>query len=169
MHFNPEMLTWAKLVAENSWMAIGFLAFTVKQREWIKERDGGTCVAYQLGIPHQCNGNPDMVKADRKLECHHILPQRYAKELGFDPDYPENGVTLCANFHRDYIHPDMGQAIKNYHRDKNSIAKVQRDRDKLLKQRVVYWNPKFDRILSVSAVRSTQRRIKERVWPSKKE
>lgn len=168
MHFNPEMITWVKLIADNPWILTGLMAFTIRQKNWLRERDNGICVAYQLRIPHQCNASPDMPADKRKTEIHHLKPQRYLKEFGINPDYELNGCTLCQNFHRHHIHPDMGTAIRNYHRDKGGIAQVQKDRDRAIKNRVIYWVDTHDRALSTKVVQNSQRfRFKhpDSEWP----
>lgn len=157
LHLANELVSFARIILDNPALAIGFLCFTLKQKNWIRERDNQTCVAYQLRIPHDCNASPTIPIEQRKTEIHHLKPQRYLKEFGIDPDYELNGCTLCQNFHRHYIHPDMGEAIKNYHRNRGGIAQVQKDRDKLIKQRVIYWVDIYDRVLSTRVVQNSQR------------
>lgn len=160
IHFANEIVSFAKIILDNPTLAIGFLCFTLKQKNWIRERDNQTCVAHQLRIPHDCNASPTMPIAQRKTEIHHLKPQRYLKEFGINPDYEQNGCTLCQNFHRHHIHPDMGRAIRNYHKNRGGIAQVQKDRDQLMKQRVVYWVDIHDRALSTKVVQNSQRMAK---------
>ena len=158
MHFNPEMLTWAKLVAENSWMAIGFLAFTVKQREYIKRRDNETCQHPECRNRH-----------NQRLEVHHVIPQRYAKEMGIDPDFETNGLTLCKDCHS-RVHPDRTKALRGYHRDKTVFSRLGIDRDKLLRQKQIYWDDRWDRVFNTTAIRNSQRfkgANPDKEWPIK--
>jgi hypothetical protein len=131
-------------------LAIGWmLAFSKKQRDWIKERDGDTCVA---PFKHNCDPSHQ--------EVHHILPQRYLTQMGVDPDYPENGIDLCKNAHN-VVHPDRVEALRNYHEEKkkggNSFNDMFQERQEKLKNREIYWNDEHDRPMQVVATRNTQR------------
>lgn len=129
-----------------------FGAFTKRQREAILKRDDGEC---QFPEKHEHKGG---------LQVHHIIPQRYAKEVGIeDPDYPENGITLCEEAHtgKNGIHPDISRAKKSYGKNKNAYNEVFQERQEKLKNRQVYWNTTWDRLMSVIAVRNTQKKKKE--------
>ena len=140
---------------------ISFLAFTSSQKKAIRERDGNRC---QFPADHPCNEKAE-------LQVHHIIPQRYAKEVGIeDPDFAENGITLCEISHQNKVHPDMQEAQQTYHKNPNSFAQAFQKRDDKLKSREVYWNTTWDRLLHVLAVRNTQRAIKGGwVFPNKTE
>lgn len=133
-------------------------AFTTEQRKAIKERDKNKC---QFPAPHNCGG---------QLEVHHILCQRYLTNLGVDPDFAENAITICRNAHQEKVHPDMKKARKEYRRNKNSYREIFEQRDEMLRNREIYWNPQYDRQMQVVALRNTQRAKKEG-WelPPKKE
>ena len=127
------------------------MAFTPRQREAIVSRDNRKC---QAPIKHNCGGG---------LQVHHLIPQRYAYKMGIDPDYAENGITLCANFHQGIIHEDMTVAKQAYGRDHDSFKKAFAEREKKLNNREIYWNDKFDRLMTVIAQRNTQR-ARSRGW-----
>ena len=136
-------------------------AFSVNQRRWLAKRDErfgvksnkGTC---QAPVPnHKCNG-------DRKVEEHHIIPQGYSAKVGVNPDVPTNGLTVCENFHRKnkdvVIHPDAEEALAEYRKgDKQSFEKLRVTREAKMEERVIYWNPDYDRGMTVIALRNTQR------------
>lgn len=136
-------------------------AFTRKQRDAIVERDDGKC---QMPKKHRHKGG---------LQVHHIIPQRYAKEVGIeDPDYPENGLTVCEEAHvgPNGIHPDIFRAKKNYGKDKQSFSKVFKERGEKLKKKEIYWDDSHDRQMSVVAVRNTQKKKKLGwLFPEKKQ
>lgn len=139
-------------------------AFTKKQRDAIVERDGGKC---QMPKKHRHKGG---------LQVHHILPQRYCEKVGIeDPDYPENGITLCEEAHvgPNGIHVDIYNAKKDYHKKKreggSSFGEAFEERDKKLDNREIYWDDTYDRQMSAIAVRNTQRAKKKGwVFPEKR-
>ena len=75
-------------------------AYSEKQKAFIKERDEGC----QFPGEHNCGG---------KLIIHQIKPPAYSKKEGLDPDYPENGLTICSNAQR-LIYSDFTLLISNY-------------------------------------------------------
>lgn len=123
-------------------------AFTQRQKEWIRERDG-RCM---FPDPHPCNGHK------KTLQVHHIICQRYAQMLGMkDWDYPENGISLCEYSHQRLVHPDMLEALVAYQKgDKEAFKHVFTKRNEKLRNREVYWEPKWDRLFHVIAIRNTQ-------------
>lgn len=146
--------------------ATAFFAFTKAQRDWIDERDGGKC---QAPFKHACNGT-----TPGKRHKHHIIPQRYAERVGIDPDFSENGISICENAHvgnghetGPVIHPDMQQARQEYRQgNKKAYSEAMEGRDEMLEDGLVYWNDQYDRILHARAVKNTQRfKIP---WPKKK-
>ena len=154
---SPEVVNTISLGLLALWMA-----FTARQKEHIKDRDNNLC---QFPEKHKCNGSPSIPEKKRKLQVHHIIPQRYAEELGIDPDFEENGITLCSNIHisKEGIHTD----IVNAH-TKEEFAEAFAKRDKQLKERKIYWNAKWDRLLHTVAVKNTQRfKTKGRIFPLK--
>jgi len=127
-------------------------AFTKKQRDAIVDRDDGEC---QMPKKHDHKGG---------LQVHHIIPQRYAKEVGIEnPDYPENGLTICEEAHvgEDGIHTDIHAAKKAYGRNKNAFQEVFKERQEKLRNKQTYWNTTWDRLMSVVAVRNTQKKKKQ--------
>jgi hypothetical protein len=117
-------------------------SFSLKRKKWWLDRDGHKC---QASFEHICD--PD------HLQVHHILPHAYLHQVapGVEPDYPENGITLCRTAH-EIIHPDAHWARENYHLDSESFVHVRKLRDKLMAQGQIYWNDEFDRSLSVIAL-----------------
>lgn len=142
---------------------LGFLmAFTQKQRMAIVMRDGNKCRAT---AKHQCN-------EEKGLEVDHIIPQRYAAEVGIDPDFPENALSKCKNAHN-IKHPDRIETLKKYHTLKdqgiNAFAVLGEERKKKLKEKLIYWNSTNDRTDSVMAIRLTQNARKAGwVFPERK-
>lgn len=145
----------AKLLPYLSLIAVSLLAFNREQRAYIHERDErfgittgkGGC---QFPESHRCNG-------DDATQIHHIIPQRYAKELGIDPDFVENGITLCEYSHQNLIHPDMRSARSKYGGNKESYKEAFQQRAQQLAKRMVYWTTTWDRQLHTTIVRSEQR------------
>ncbi len=136
------------------------LTFTDRQKKALRNRDlmfeiSGNKGGCQFPLPHSCNGN-------RRKEEHHILPQGYCSRLGIDPDYAENGITVCSHAH-DIIHPDRIKARQSYHQDKNSFKELHQERGKLMDERKIYWNDEFDRQLEARAVYNTQH-AKRKGW-----
>lgn len=131
--------------------AIALLSFNEQQKKWIDERDKGQCQGNAAGLKHRCKG---------RLERHHIIPQGYAKRIGLDPDFGENGILLCQAAHR-LIHPDLDETLRNYHQNKkdgiNGFDKLREQRNALLDEREIYWNSKWDRQLIAYATRATQK------------
>lgn len=160
---NPETLQHVPEIVS----FIGFLtiamAFTKAQRKSIAyERDGGKCRAT---VKHECN-------EAKGLEVDHIIPQRYAAEVGIDPDFPENALTKCKAAHN-IKHPDRISTLQKYHALKaqgiNAFAVLGEERKKKLKEKVIYWNSANDRTDSVMAIRLTQQARKQGwVFPEKK-
>lgn len=138
-------------------LSVAFLsAFTKKQREAIRDdRDGGRC---HFPAEHRCN--------EDKLEVHHLIPQRYSEWIGVDPDFPENGLTVCSNSH-DLIHPDRVKARKTYHKSKrkgkDSFKTMGQERDEKLRKREIYWTDTWDRLMVVIALKLTQE-AEKRGW-----
>lgn len=143
------------------------MALNQAQKNWVDRRDGGKC---QAPFEHECNG-----AARNKRHKHHILPQRYAKRFGINPDYPENVVSLCENAHvgnghetGPVIHPDMLQARQEYRSgNKNAYKEITELRSDLLDNKQVYWNTDFDRAMQALAVLNTQQF--DEPWPEKKQ
>lgn len=73
-------------------IGVSFLAFTLEQKKWIKERDDYTC---------QCN-DPNH---HGHLNVHHIIPKSILETQGVDADTPTNGITICEAHHAE-IHKE---------------------------------------------------------------
>lgn len=150
----PEIFSQAK---ELAWLAsilfpaIG-MAFSQRQRQNIIERDGNKC---QFPERHRCNGN-------QQLQVHHVIPQRYAKDvLHIDPDYEDNGITLCEYSHQNLVHPDMSKARKEYGKNKNSYKDTFEARQEQLRNRQIYWNDKWDRLFNSIVQKNKQRQARK--------
>lgn len=135
------------------------MAFSVRQRMWFRERDNHECQAYTLGIPHDCNGHRGLPPDKRRLQIHHIIPQRYAQHVAIPTaDFPENGITLCERFHQGTIHPDMKETKARYFRgERGAFSLLGRQRQDRLNASQIYWNDTYDRRLSTRAIQLTQR------------
>ena len=131
------------------------LALSKEQRIAIREgRDEGRC---QFPHPHgdECEGN---------LQVHHITPQRYLKDKGYQEeeiDVPENLITCCEHAHHDHIHLDMRRAKKRYREDKNSYKREFSLREHALQQGRPYWNTAYDKALKIIAGKRTVRAMRE--------
>jgi hypothetical protein len=161
-NLNSEMLTEVVSVTTLAMVAFG-MAFSRAQKEFIKKRDNHVC---QFPEPHNCNGSSRMPENRRRLQVHHIIPQRYAQSIGLDPDYVENGITLCQNAHvgPEGIHPDMASA-----QSKDDYQDIFDKRAELLEKRQIYWNDKWDRVFHVIVARNSQRiKAEGQIFPFKK-
>jgi hypothetical protein len=137
-------------------MVFAWMAFTLKQKIWIRERDQEYGIKLNKGgcqFPegHDCNGDK------QTLQVHHVRPQRYMGLFGANPDYAENGISLCEHSHQGKVHPDMREARQGYGQDKNSYNKVFDQRAEKLKRGEIYWDDSWDRPMGTLAVRNTQR------------
>lgn len=141
---------------------ISNLAFTDQQKKWIRERDENKC---NFPGHHRCNG-----KHGDNIHVHHIMPQRYCHEFNIDPDFPDNGISICENSHQHMIHPDMDKALRDYGSDKNSFSKAFSERNEKIQHREIYWVDKWDRAMQATVYRNTQRFFKRggRPFPEKK-
>lgn len=152
------------------WEFYNSKGFTERQRSWIKERDGGCvfqhpefqheCHRHGLSYKHQCRGT---------IHIHHIVPRAYMTSRHYDEDFinrGENGVSICAYVHMNFIHPDMGEALRNYKGDKTIIEAVFQQRKEKLRNNEIYWIPNWDVPLAVIAHRFSRRQ--ESSYPIKK-
>jgi len=156
-----EILTLASALGIGlSAVFLSQFAFTKKQREAILERDGNKC---QFPAKHKHKGG---------LQVHHIIPQRYAQEVGIeDPDFAENGISLCEDSHvgPNGVHPDIFQAKKKYPTNPKAYVEVFSQRKEKLKKKEIYWDETWDRQMHVVAIRNTQKATKEGwIFPEKK-
>lgn len=135
-------------------------SFTRLQRDAIKNRDEHHC---QFPSKHNCNQGPD----GKFLVVHHLLPQRYSQKFDIDPDFPENGLSICSNAH-DLIHPDMVAARENFSEDKEVFDEVFEARRRMLDENKIYWVTTWDRAMYAIALRNTQKaRLNGFEWPEK--
>jgi hypothetical protein len=134
------------------------MALTKGQAKAIDIRDEKHCLARLAHIPHECS-------EPQGIERHHIIPQRYALVVNLDPDVPENIASLCKTFHREYIHPDVKEAMSHYQEDKakgiDTFHQLFDQRQEKLENREVYWNTEYDRILGVQAQKQNTKARKE--------
>lgn len=147
----PEIIT---TLAPLGLLVLG-LAFTKAQRTAIINRDKGVC---QAPFKHVCRGNEEIPEENRVLQVHHILPQRYCEVVGIEnPDFAENGLTLCKPAHvgPNGIHPDIASA-----RSQEDFKRIFVERNEKLKRREVYWDTSHDRQMHVLAVKNTQIALK---------
>ena len=130
-------------------LALG-MAFTSRQRKAILNRDHNIC---QFPSPHECCGSKDKPKEKRILHVHHVLPQRYCQELNINPDYDENGITICKSSHTGPkgIHPDIARA-----HTKEDFERVFKEREEKIKNKQPYRDTSHDRQLHALAVKNTQ-------------
>lgn len=154
-----RLLAIGVAVAGASWLARASL--TTKQREWTRDiRDSGRCQLNEMGIDHDCNGDIRKKNGNFRLQVHHIQPERYCDRLGIHADRADNVITICENGHvgEDGIHPDIFQARQNYRRgNKEAFEQAFANRETLLDNRHIYWDPKWDRLMSTRAIQLTQR------------
>lgn len=142
-----------------------FFSFTKEQRDWFIERDEGMC---QFPVS-ATDSSYTPCGREEKLEVHHVIPQRYSKDVLHKPeseiDVPENGITLCNLHHQKVVHPDMALALANYHKDKGSFKKAFSLRDELVKQGLVYWNNAWDGLFT--RIVQARNRTVQRPFPQK--
>ena len=136
-------------------------AFTRKQREFIRQRDGQKCnfPEHLNGHKHECGG---------RLEVHHLLPQGYCQKLHIDPDFVTNGITICRNAHHT-VHPDMKIADAELAQgDQDAYQKAHQKHNELMAHGEIYWDPSWDRSMLATAVRNTQKvEAKGLIFPNK--
>jgi hypothetical protein len=133
------------------------LAYSDKQKKWFHERDDERCQLEKAKVPHECNGSVKLPVEKRKNHVHHIIPQRYAEEVGIkNPDTDLNGILICKNIHvgddPNVIHPDIAKA-----KTKADFTQVFEERQKKLKKRQRYWNDMFDSLLHIISMKNTQK------------
>lgn len=145
-------------------------AFNLGQKKAIQERDKehgikleGNKNNCQWPYKHNCSG---------KIHIHHIRPQQYSYFLGVDPDFAENGISICDKVHIGDlgVHPDTAEAKRKFVKgDRDAFEKLQKERKEKLEERTIYWNPTHDRELDIIALRNTQKAEKKGwFWPKKK-
>ena len=144
--------------------AVSLFAFTQRQKDWIKERDGNKC---QATVKHKCN------ETEHPLEVDHVLiPQRYGAKIGVPEEFidrPENALTKCRNAH-DIKHPDRVPIRREYHKDKGAFKKMFEERAEKLNKRQTYWNTENDRLDAIRAIQLTAKYVlKGHVWPLKRQ
>lgn len=103
-------------------------AFNQAQKDWILERDRKRCVAPFI---HTHSGG---------LHIHHILPQGWNYKRGYEPDYPENGITICQGAHYT-IHPEMAKALIEYRKGNKQAFHDAHDSHN---GKDCYWVDKYD-------------------------
>lgn len=130
-------------------------AFSRQQKQLIKERDH-----FQCQYPPHLNGHHAECRQDKGLVVHHIKPQAYLKEFGVDPDFIENGISICKVAH-DEIHPDIAKARNDYRPKGDSFVKAAESVRQHLANREPFWNTIYDRAMEVIALRNTQRMEEE--------
>ena len=82
----------------------------------------------------ECNGGPNIPVKQRRLEVHHNIPQRYAREHGIDPDFTEKQEYPLQPFNRD-IHPDMAVLQNIAEAIRRRFRQVSINRDEMLSRR----------------------------------
>ncbi|MCS7092436.1 MAG: hypothetical protein NZM26_03740 [Patescibacteria group bacterium] len=133
--------------------------FDKNQRIWLLLRDQGCafqnenfiswCKKRGLSYKHKCS---------EELHCHHIYPKTFLAYSGFDELYinrAENGIVVCKFAHLNWIHPDMGAAMRNYRTNPDSIEQVFEKRSDLLKQGRKYWIDFWDDLFYALALLNT--------------
>ncbi len=139
------------------------MALTEKQRQAIYERDNHECQF--PACPLRANGNSAKVACTpKKLNAHHVLPQRYSELFGINPDFAENAITICEGVHirsEQGIHPDMARALREYRTNPDAVKQVFEQREHILEERQPYWNTEWDRPMSAIAIKRTQEAKKE--------
>ena len=139
------------------------MPLTEKQRQAIYERDNHECQF--PACPLRANGNSAKVACTpKKLNAHHVLPQRYSELFGINPDFAENAITVCEGVHirsDEGIHPDMAKALREYRTNPDAVKKVFEQREHILEERQPYWNTDWDRPMSAIAIKRTQDAKKE--------
>ena len=159
-------LIWVVALLYVLWK-VSFWAYTQKQRDWIVQRDGARCMFHERKFQNgwkwvRCNSMD-------KLEVHHIVPTRWAKKHlpGWNRDIPTNGITLCRR-HHSWVHPDMAEAYRKYHKDPDSFKKMIKKRDGLVIKGIHYWVTDWDWMFSRLAKRGTAKHSRKIRFPRRK-
>lgn len=140
---------------------------TEKQKKWVLDRDEHRCQFYTYYSGRGLVRCPNT----KDLAVHHIKPFRWLSfRFQVVIETPYNLITLCHHpHHLGRIHPDMADALRQYHVDKNSISKVLEVRNKMVAQNIPYWVTTFDDILKFIAKMATDSYIKKHPFPDKGE
>ena len=160
-------IVWLVVLLWVLW-SISSRVYTKKQRDWIVQRDGGRCMFHERKFR---NGRWQWVRCDstHNLEVHHIIPQRWCEKHlpGWNKDIPTNGITLCRR-HHGWVHPDMQEAYRQYHKDPDSFKKMIEKRDVLVIKGVQYWVTDWDWMFSRLARKGTARYSRKVRFPRRK-
>lgn len=130
------------------------------QRLYILDRDGHMCQF------HTFYTQKGLIRCGSKenLHVHHIKPHRFlAMQFRVVIETPYNLITLCKTHHFGHIHPDMKQALREYHQNPKAIEMVFEKRKALIQQNVPYWVTRYDDFLKWLAKESTNNFKRE--WP----
>ena len=130
------------------------------QRNFVLERDGYQCMF------HSYYKGKGLVRCPNttNLHVHHIKPHRWlGRSFKVIVETPYNLITLCKCHHFNHIHPDMADALKQYHADKGSVEKVFVAREKLISRNIPYWVQRYDDFLKWLAKEATNAFDSE--WP----
>ncbi|NCN45083.1 MAG: hypothetical protein COU63_00745 [Candidatus Pacebacteria bacterium CG10_big_fil_rev_8_21_14_0_10_36_11] len=136
-----KLIPWGILAVS---FFVSLAAFSEKQKTSIKERDNNSC---QFPGEHECGGG---------LLIHQIIPPKYAKKFGINPDFAANGITICQNAltGSQGIYPDIAMATTS--NEPGALKKAITLRTTKLNQRQPYWNEKYDRAMHAIVARNTQ-------------
>lgn len=128
------------------------LAFTKKQREWylrVFTNDHGfpQCAFQKYSERYgwyRCGNTKD-------LQIHHIIPDAWtrAQEPDRDPNAISTtyGICLCKRCHTDTIHPDIGEAIRNYYSDPTAIKRAVGEHKYMAARGLVFWEDSYDQMM----------------------
>lgn len=133
--------------------------FTKEQRLWFLLRDQRCIFQYPPFISLcQERGLSYRHKCSEELHCHHIEPKTFLAYLGFDELYinrAENGILVCKYVHLNWIHPDIGKAMRNYRKNLDGIREVFENRSNLLKKGKKYWIDLWDDLFYAISLHNT--------------
>jgi len=125
--------------------------FSPKQKGWFHQRDNNEC---QFPVFHSDDAYTPCGN-DNRLQVHHISPQRWSKDVPHwnsgQIDSKDNGIVLCEEHHQ-LVHEDMHEAHANYKRNKKSYEVIFQRRDREVKQKQKYWNPRWDELFKRIAI-----------------
>ncbi len=134
------------------------LAFTKKQRDWWLRVYSNSRGIPQCGFVeyderhgfHRCHST-------EPLQVHHIIPDAWTRAQTPEKD-PNDinttyGIALCKYHHIEIIHPDIGQAMRDYWKDPDAISKAVAEHKTLAQQGIIFWDDTYDQLMTRTAIK----------------
>lgn len=117
------------------------LAFTKKQRDWYLRVYGDRCQ-----FPYEKDdGTHKICGSKNQIQVHHIIPASWTLEN--DPEQDPNntpGIALCRHHHINYVHPEIGEALRNYQQDPEAIKRAVQWHKDMAAEQTIFWVDEWD-------------------------